>query len=389
MPGDRIQPSNLRQMMQQPSLVVWGTYVFLIPLYLFKSGLPQPGDLFIVVLVPVVLSRWNGRLTRDATLAIRPLLWFTIWVCVVDYTWALITGNFGVFGADTFLLFPIYYVYNFFIFLVAVILYRRFGDAFLRITMYVIIATVYVQVASSFLLRSTSFRGSLFFNNPNQLGYYALLAGTLIALTHRRLKFRLLTSAIALTSCGYLALISASRASAGGIAILLVVMVFSNPKVIILASLAAVGLVAVGGPMAEALDSSEQRVMNRNTNHLTFWEERGYDRIWLNKQYVFLGAGEGGLARFDETSHVRLMEIHSSAGTIIFSYGIPGVILFLMFMWRVIQRAPLRSTLVLVPPLLYTVAHQGLRFTMLWVLLAVFVVLKDHVEAPTHVGHTS
>lgn len=369
--------STLLRVMQEPALLVWAIHLFLIPIYVFKSGLPQPGDVFILILAPVALLRWNGKLPHNTREAFRPLIWFTVWVCIVDYTWAFITGNFGLTGTDTYLLYPLYYIYNALIFLVAVVLYRRFGDLFLRVTVYVLIATVFILVVSSFLFRASVSRGTLFFNNPNQLGYYALLAGTLIALTHRRLKFKLLTSSMALTGCGYLALISASRAAAGGIAILLVLMIFSNPKIIIVACLAAFGLVAVGGPVAEAIDSSQERLLNHNENKLTFFEERGYDRIWLNKEYVLFGAGEGGLSRFDSTAYVKMMEIHSSAGTIIFSYGIMGTFMFLMFTWRVIRGSKLRSAVMLVPPLLYTIAHQGLRFTMLWVLLAVFIAIKD------------
>ena len=76
------------------------------------------------------------------------------------------------------------------------------------------------------------------------------------------------------------------------------------------------------------------------------------------------------------------MEIHSSAGTILFSYGIVGALLFLVFTWRLIRGARARLVITLLPPLLYTGAHQGLRFTTLWVVLAAFVALKDDVDRP-------
>lgn len=369
--------ADIRQLLRHPALAVWCIYVALIPFYLFKSGLPQPGDMVVLVLLPIVLGQWNGRLEKGYIRVLRPLIWFTAWVCLVDFGWAVILGNFGLFGMDTFVLFPLYYIYNLLIFLAALILYRRFGDAFLRLTLYVVFATLFLQVAASFVIRSGKFRGSLFFNNPNQLGYYALLAGCLIVLTHRRLKFRLLSSSIALVACAYLALISASRASVLGIVILLVVLLFSNPRIIIAASIAVFALLMVGGPIKSSLESSEERVFRSRNTQVGFFQERGYDRIWQHKEYLVLGAGEGGLSRFAETLIVQNMELHSSAGMILFSYGIVGSILFLWFMLRLVQRSQLRSAVILVPPLIYTVAHQGLRFTMLWVLLAVFVGLKE------------
>jgi len=121
--------------------------------------------------------------------------------------------------------------------------------------------------------------------------------------------------------------------------------------------------------------------LNLNRNNRSFLEERGYDRIWHNERYLLLGAGEGGLSRFD-TAYVKNMELHSSPGTLLFSYGVVGSILFLVFTWRVIRRARLLFMITLLPPLLYTGAHQGLRFTMLWVVLAIFMAVKEGVDMP-------
>jgi hypothetical protein len=367
--------------MRRPALVTWTIYLFLIPLYILPSGLPQPGDLLVVAVVPLALQRWNGRLGRDMRATVRALIWFTLWVCVVDYAWVFVMGSFTLFGPDSFLLFPLYYLYNALIFLVALVLYRRYGDLFLRVTVFAVTAMVFLQALSSVVLGSGGARGSVFFNNPNQLGYYALLAATLIALTYRRLQLRLWIASVALVCCGCLALISASRAAAGGIAVLLVLMIFSNPKILVAACLAGAAVVSGVGPFSDVIEASQDRVLNRsNRSDASFFQERGYDRIWRNQQYLLLGAGEGGLSRFDDTAYVKNMEIHSSAGTILFSYGIVGSILFLVFMWRLIRGARARLVITLLPPLLYTGAHQGLRFTMLWIVLAVFIALKDDFE---------
>jgi hypothetical protein len=76
-------------------------------------------------------------------------------------------------------------------------------------------------------------------------------------------------------------------------------------------------------------------------------------------------------------------EIHSSAGTVFFSYGIVGVALFLYFLWQLLRGASVRSMFILVPPLLYTIAHQGLRVSLLWILFALFVSLKHLDQAPS------
>jgi hypothetical protein len=172
--------------------------------------------------------------------------------------------------------------------------------------------------------------------------------------------------------------LSASRAALAGIAILLFLLLFSNPRVIIAASLVAVALLTLGGPVSKALDDTQTR--GTTTKDSGFAEERAYDRLWRFKEHLVIGAGEGDFKRFDTRKDAR--EIHSSFATLWFSYGIIGVTLFFLFVARVIRGAPLRLTVMLVPTLAYTVAHQGLRFTLLWIMLAVFMALKEQAPAP-------
>ncbi len=95
---------------------------------------------------------------------------------------------------------------------------------------------------------------------------------------------------------------------------------------------------------------------------------------------MVLGAGEGDYGRFmKEGEHRR--ELHSSFGSVLFGYGIVGMTLFGIFLVRVVRGAPLRTTVLVLPVLAYTVAHQGMRFTMFWIVLAVFVVLKQQAPA--------
>src|SRR5690606_40569930 len=60
--------------------------------------------------------------------------------------------------------------------LVAIILFERHGDAFLRLSFFVVLATIGILVVASVAMPSASIRRSLFFANPNQLGYHALLS---------------------------------------------------------------------------------------------------------------------------------------------------------------------------------------------------------------------
>ncbi len=79
----------------------------------------------------------------------------------------------------------------------------------------------------------------------------------------------------------------------------------------------------------------------------------------------FAGAGEGYLLRF----HHNKFEIHSSAANLLFSYGVVGTILFLVFL-RCSACLGARLTLLLIPAVSYSLFHQGMRARPFWLLLA-------------------
>jgi len=359
--------------------VVWALFVFLIPFYVFSSGVPQPGDMLVIPLVLMTLRSWNGRLDRRARRPVVTLAAFTLWIVIVDWGWALVLGNFGLLGADTFLLFPIYYIYNALVFLVVCVLYQRYGKRFLSLTLNLVFLTVVVQTAAALLAYRVvggGHRGVGFFNNPNQLGFFVLVAASIIALGKGRLGFGSIKSGIGLTLCLYLALLSASRAAVIGSGLLFALTVISSPKRLVVVVLVVVPLLAIGGPFSDALDRTQARLAEQRYPQFNFFQQRGYDRILANKEYWLLGAGEGGTSRFVDTTVIGATEIHSSIGTIFFSYGIVGISLFLVFLYRVVERGALRTTIILLPALSYTVAHQGLRATLVWILFALIVCIK-------------
>lgn len=363
----------IRRILRRPSLALWAVYLLTLPIYVTRGGLPKPADALIFLLIPAAFSTWDGRLEKHALGAFRALMLFTGWVVLVNAAWMLLLDT-TIFDA----LYPMYYIYNALVFLAVSVLYRRHGDDFLRLTERVVYAAVFIQIAISFVYRGHTFRNSLFFDNPNQLGYYALLIACIISVLQRRLGSSVLRTSIGLTGCGYLAVMSASRSAVAGIAVLVILLVFSNLRVILMASVVAGALVLAGGPVADAIDSMQQRVVDKQAQATVgFLEQRGYDRILANKEYLLLGAGEQAKSRFAESTRIGRAEIHSSVGTLVFGYGIIGFVLFSVFLYRVIRGAPVRSSMILMAPLIYALGHQGLRFSTFWILLAVFVALKS------------
>lgn len=369
----RLGRAFLITLRDRPALIAWGLFVASLPFYVGRSGLPQPGNALMFLALPLALKGWDRRLDTGTLRTLRALAWFVVWVIVINAGWVIVTGIISLAG---YAFVPIYYVWNLLVVFCAVVLHRRYGDVFLRATLYALLFDVAFQVLASFVYRTNLYRGELFFNNPNQLGYWALLAACAIALLQKHLRLGLLKATASIVGCAYLAVLSASRAAVAGIAILLVLLVFTNPRVLVVAIFAGVlFVVAGGGQLDGALESPGLRAMQNRDINMSFAEERGYQRMWDFKEYILVGAGEGDIMRFVDDPK-RANEIHSSLGTVVFSYGIVGTILFLLFFARLLRGASTGAIVLLVPVLVYTVAHQGLRFSLFWMVLALFAALK-------------
>jgi hypothetical protein len=120
---------------------------------------------------------------------------------------------------------------------------------------------------------------------------------------------------------------------------------------------------------SEIIESRNRRYDNSGVSE---WQIRGYDRFWIHPEYVLIGAGEGYYKRF-ESWHSG--EMHSGFGTMLFSYGILGFSLFVIFIKKVSRRNLKINLLSLSPIFLYNLTHLGLRDSLFWMLFAsVFVV---------------
>lgn len=376
-------PRGLEQLLREtvrvcrdPSLLLWSLYILLFPVYIFKSGLPQPGDMLMLLLVPVVFLSGRNSLFRDAIGPTRWVLLFTGYVILVNLVWSVAQNAWSMNTKDGFMMTSTYYIYNVVFFLCALVLYTRYRERFLWLTLQVTLATVVLQVLISFVYSKGGSRGSVLFNNPNQLGYYAVLSASILCLGRRKLGLGTLPATIGLLCSAYLALLSSSKAALGAVAILVAVGLLSNPRIIVVSVLGFMLLLVTSNRVTDAISAAQNRIETDESN--SFFEERGYDRLMAHKEYWFFGAGEGGYRRFKETTVIGSHELHSSAGTIFFCYGIIGSILFIRFSWAVVRGGRFRHILILLPAAAYGLTHQGLRFTLLWVLLALFVALKDY-----------
>ncbi len=371
--------SELRAALADPSLLLWSLYIFLFPIYVVPSGLPQPGEFVAILLSISVVRRWDGKIGPHSKRALRSIGLFLIYAVIINLAWSLVMGTLQLNLKDGFLLSPVFYMYNAVIFALALLMYQRYGERFLWVTVKMVLVTVLAQVVISGLVRSPSGRGRVLFNNPNQLGYYAVLSASLLYVGQIRGWLSAVQTTIGTAACSYLALLSASKAALVCLVLVIVVGTLNRFRTVLLTTVVFAGFVFIAEPYLHVIEKATYRVQNDET--AGFFEERGYDRITTHPEYWLLGSGEGGYRRYAGMSVIGSHELHSSAGTLFFCYGIVGTLLFAAFLMRVAQGAGFQTAALLVPAAAYGLSHQGLRFTLLWVLLACVVAIKESKRA--------
>jgi hypothetical protein len=378
-PGTKVR--SKRRSPLDASMILWTLYLLSFPFYMIKSGLPQPSDFVIVLLAPVVLRTWKGNLFRSALPPLRALLAFFGYVVLVDLGYSVALNAWDISPKEGFVLTPTFYLFNGLVFLVAMVLYQRNPQRFVKVTLNAVLASVVLQAfLSAFVHRHAEGRATLFFNNPNQLGFFAVLSASILTFGRRQLGLSTTWISAGLVACAYIALLSASKAALGAIGILGLAGLVANPKTILLAGLALAVMILTVQPVMDALQAAQNRLQHPDKYGMV--ESRGYDRIANHEEYWLFGSGEGDYQRFADTTVIGSHELHSSGGTLFFCYGIVGSLLFLRFLWKCLQGSPFRWWFMLVPAFAYGMFHQGLRFTLLWVLLAMYVCLKNDARRP-------
>ena len=364
----------------------WAIYLIATPLYIFPSGLPQPADALMALMILVLATGFALRIPVYHDLYLVGVA-FLSWAAVVNWFW------WTQYQELKFFLSSVYYAYNFAVMVAVFTLFRKVGGDFIRVTRAALLAAVALELLATFAmpqaLRGIRVIGT--FNNPNQLGYWTILTGAtyLVTLGKDKLKYR---DVAVLCALGYISTLSLSKAAMSSFIVLLGSAFWLQgaglrTKVMLGVVLVAgaIGFVSKG-PSEPGSDSLSDRVLQRFENIGQQQDDsaggRGYDRIWVHPEYLITGAGEGGYERFSDTVF-STGEMHSTFGTVLYSYGVPGSVLFFLMLWMVFRRAPARNAIYFFPICLYGFTHQGLRASLFWVFLALVFYTSRHAMAPT------
>lgn len=349
--------------------------------------MPQPADVVWILWAATVLFSLGINspvfLSRRTRLACSSAGLLLFWVVAVSFV------NSALFAGVEIMRHSLFYVFNVLVFIAVIALGDRDPARFSRLVSLAAtgaLCVVLIGLAVSY--DGSAVRQSGGFNNPNQMAYFTLLICGIFVLATPAAEIWGVRGLVVFGSA--LAIVGFS-ASLTVMAAIFIVLLAAALKVNKLAALIRVTgsfvvllvigrviltVTQVGGELGATV-LSRIAVFERKSEDVAV--TRGYNRIWEFPEYIPFGAGEGGLSRF---GFEHQLEIHSSWGTLLFSYGIVGLGLFCMLLFILLRRRPLWVWLVVLAPSLYGLTHQGLRTTALWVLLGCvgWVVVKAKTE---------
>ena len=344
-------------------LWVGAAAVFLSPFYVFESGNPQPSDMLTCIFVVGVLIRHKGRLNfpRHAAKFVATLMVLGVWVGLVNLFWSW-------YYTDPLLLKPTsYFWFNISITIVFIGLFHEHGTRLHRGLVHVLFLTLVLQVLlSPFVSSENNHRATVFFNNPNQLAYYAICCSSILLAVSQRLRFGPVYQAVFYGCCLGLVIMSVSRAGVAAMLVLLGYVVWNRPRLLFWLGAALIFTFWYAATFPEFFEYFQSRIVDPTQN-----SDRGFGRMLEHPLHMLFGAGEwGGQHQFGER-----LELHSNVGTMLFCYGIFGLFLYVVLHVEIVRRLPMGAFFSLVPPMVLGVTHKGLRFSPYWIHLAVLMTL--------------
>ena len=347
--------------------------VALLPVYIFGSGAAQPTHIALALFAGTVWLTTHIALDRWSFL----LLLLAVYGALVELLYVVV-------GSDPEnLIHAVFLLYNFVIPYAVYAYCVRHGDRAIAhgliFATAIAIGTVLLNgIELQAIGRTMRETGS--FNNPNQLGYFAVCLLSLTYLLRLRGAYGNLVTIAFYGAAVFLAIASLSKAAM--IATFAVIFFASKPR--LSRNYVAAWFFAVVGAIALLLAAYQsgyldqylfmQRLDGIMTEGDSSLASRGYFAFLQgNAIQTFLGLGAEIFN--DLIGH----EVHSTFFSILSNYGLVGFTLLLAVMdvwvkslWRTYGCIGLEC--IAGPSMLYGVTHNGSRFTIFWILFALSLV---------------
>jgi len=375
---------ELKNQSNQLHLLAMGLFAalfLLFPVKLFKHGDIQLAHYATTIFSLVVLaSNFEEFKSCLQKKPFKYLALFSLWTIIVNAYYAFTTGH-AEFLIDA----AMYTVYSFFSIAVFILLSKQ-SDTANKVFIYSCLSVMIPICIYVLYFNFTDSKPRATFNNKNQLSQWCFYIALFALFFHTRsiLKFKdnkflvLILSLVTATI-----IIGITRATIGGILLLLGLSFFKMPKLIGLVAVCTVLLLSVHYYFSpknvnQNIRSFENKFLVKKNKYDTFLG-RGYWRVIEFPKYVVLGAGE----RLHEERFNDRFEIHSSYGNILFSYGIVGLALLFCSYFHFFKI--IEWDLLLVLPILFiSLFHSTLRLPFTWMFPIFYYYYTQHKH---NIGH--
>ncbi len=352
-------------------------YLLTCWVYVSPSGSPQPADFAMVLAIAGGILFARMRFPKSTWYILLPLIGFVYYVVLISTLRTLETGDMEPLKHAR------YYVFNLLVVIVLSFLVTNKRNLINAVMVTLCISVIILFVLQITLFNFSASRQRLLFNNPNQLAYFGILCASIFGVCIARCVGSRKISTLGFLISTWYVLISLSLSALTALGLLVT---------IVLLQLGAIRVLLIGAGTVLALTISLQVADPGDSRIVTYmhdsWDNRfgrveekledeaarGYPRLVEFPEYLIFGAGEGARWRFGTGQ----IEIHSSWATILFSYGIPGTLLFGTFIWILYKNIGFGLAVYILPAAGYSITHQGLRFTLFWILLVMLIGIGNH-----------
>lgn len=347
--------------------------------------MPQVADILLIIglITYVFCNKGVIRIPGEYGRHLRNCVLIIAYQVFINTIWAVVLSSTLFISRST------YYIFNLLAYAYIFMLCFDYDyQEVIEVTVKGCVFSAIIAAAGVFFLQGQAVRRTGFFNNPNQLGYYALVIIAFGYYFFKNKKQKWLVYGVSTL----MIILSASKAAFVGLFIFFLFAIFSTAdrswtnivwKIIVLFAFAA-GLYII-------LFSNDDRIAS-NTVILTLrhrflrlesddilWTGRGYERVTEVGVHFLWGMGEGA---FDRFSSLTDTETHSTYVTIFVSYGLIGVSGYFYIIKQTIGktfRTALKNITALSGILVYIASHNGIRNTLVWILLAMMLI-SNHEE---------
>ncbi len=361
-------------------LCCWFFYLILFPIQIFPQGSLQIADFIILIGIFIVLISKGFSIDN---LFLKNTFIFVCYSLLVGFFFAFYHQDFD------FLKNPFNYLYCFLILIFIADLIKI--NIFLKVSLLSLFFSMFIQIILFFKvgLNLQEGRFMIMFQNPNQLGFWALnVIFFQIVIFINLQKRHLLLMLLIFVPSVFLIFISLSQAAMLSLFVLLAIFAFYSfkfYKLYFISFFIFLFILLYYSKNSFTSNIFYENVQNRIENDLlnendndNSLEARNYTRLINYPQYLIFGSGEGKVSRF---GNVDLNEIHSTFANIIFCYGLLGFIIYSFSFFEIYKYPFSFYSIFLSCYFLFTLTHNTLRWPLFWILPYLFYTYnKNHVR---------